>query len=273
MNNNLIDLDNQVGVKTILFPDNQPHVQLLIDVKRGETLDVKCSIIDSIKLVQLSMVADAIDSIGCKKGTLFIPYLMGARYDRNMVKGDSFDLRVIASLINLAGFQSVKILDPHSDVSAALIKNSIAVSSTPLLHEYEKENAVLIVPDAGAAKKVGKYLESAPNLKDVVYCIKERNLENGNLQLKVLSPELCKNRNCVIVDDICDGGATFLAIANQLPLTKSLTLIVTHGIFSKGFSAFKGVFDNIITTNSLCRSYDWSSVQSVSALQILKEYE
>jgi ribose-phosphate pyrophosphokinase len=59
----------------------------------------------------------------------------------------------------------------------------------------------------------------------------------------------------VIIDDICDGGATFLSIAEKIN-AKHLTLIVTHGIFSKGFSALEKRFNEIIVSDSYGKKYE-----------------
>jgi ribose-phosphate pyrophosphokinase len=55
---------------------------------------------------------------------------------------------------------------------------------------------------------------------------------------------------CLIVDDICDGGATFVALARKLREAGAIevSLFVTHGIFSKG-KDLEGI-DNIYTTGS-----------------------
>jgi ribose-phosphate pyrophosphokinase len=139
--------------------------------------------------------------------------------------------------------------DVHSDVATALIRNSVNVDNRVLVEIYTKENAILICPDAGAAKKIKHYFDWNSNIVDVVYCIKSRDLSNGKITLKVLEPERCEGRNCVIIDDICDGGGTFLAIANQINAAH-LTLMVTHGIFSKGVEVLEEKFDEIIVTNS-----------------------
>jgi len=133
-----------------------------------------------------------------------------------------------------------------------------------MVEKYAQPDGLLICPDAGAAKKVGKYFEWNKNLKDIVYCSKNRDLSTGNLTLEVLESQECAGRNCVIIDDICDGGATFLAIANQIK-PKHLTLIVTHGIFSKGFAALEEKFNEIIVSDSFCAAYKSPIVKLVKA--------
>ena len=131
--------------------------------------------------------------------------LLGRGYDRVMKRGDSFDLKVIANLINSLNFKKVVLFDVHSDVATALINNSINIQSSWLLHHYKQPNSVLICPDAGAAKKINTYLKEYGDIfTSAVYCNKKRDAD-GKIALDVLEPEKCEGRECVIIDDICVG--------------------------------------------------------------------
>lgn len=244
-----ININKQQGITFLLYPDNQPHVNIQ-DVNEGDEIEVICSITDSQTLIHLLQCANALDNLFAIKKVLHIPYLMGARFDRLMQHGDSVDLQVISSLINGLNFEKVYLYDVHSDTSTMLIKNSININNKKLVDEYKLADTVLICPDAGAVKKVGKYLEWNPFITDVVYCIKDRDLSNGKITLKVLEPEKCTGRNCVVIDDLCDGGGTFLGIAGQIQ-PQHLTLIVTHGVFSQGYFFLEKAYNQIITSDSL----------------------
>jgi|SRR5688572_18345816 len=257
----IINLNTASGIQFTLFPDNQPHVNIQ-GVGDGDSVKVICSITDSIKMMQLLQTANALDNLFAKKKILVMPYLMAARFDRLMQHGDSIDLKVVANLINSCGFERVFLFDVHSDVSTMLINNAVNITNQLLMEQYKQPDALVICPDAGAAKKIGRYFEWNKNLKDIVYCSKNRDLATGRLTLEVLEPEQCVSRNCVIIDDICDGGATFLAIAEKIK-PKHLTLIVTHGIFSKGFAALEEKFNEIIVSDSYCRSYGSRIVKNV----------
>ncbi len=258
----VIDLNSQKGIKVNVFPDNQPHVNIQ-GVEEGDEVKVICSLTDSSKVLQLLETANALDNLFAKKKVLVIPYLMAARFDRLMQHGDSIDLKVIAGLVNSCKFEKVFLFDVHSDVATMLIDHSINITNQRLVETYKHENALLICPDAGAAKKVGKYFDWNNNINDIVYCSKNRELSTGRLTLEVLEPQQCTDRNCVIIDDICDGGATFLAIAEKIK-AKHLTLIVTHGIFSKGFAALEQKFDSIIVSNSFNKVYDAKKVTTIN---------
>lgn len=254
VNMKLINLNTGEGVKITIFPDTQPHINSS-DINEGDEVKVICSLTNPGKLLQLLETANALDNLFAKKKVLVVPYLMAARYDRLMVPGDSVDLKVIAELINSCGFDKVYLYDVHSDVATLLIKNAIAITNQNLVEQYNMPDAVLICPDAGAAKKIGKYFGWNSNIKSIVYCSKNRDLATGKLTLEVLEPEECAGKNCVIIDDLCDGGGTFLAIAEKIK-PAHLTLIVTHGIFSKGFEQLEKYFQQIIVSNSFCKTYE-----------------
>jgi ribose-phosphate pyrophosphokinase len=57
----------------------------------------------------------------------------------------------------------------------------------------------------------------------------------------------------VIIDDICDGGRTFVELAKAIKdgrPTAKIYLVVTHGIFSAGYDQLGEYFEKIYTTNS-----------------------
>lgn len=260
-----INLNTQKGIQFLLYPDNQPHVNIQ-GVTENDEVKVICSIKDSLTMMHLLLCANSLDNLFAVKKELHIPYLMGARFDRLMEHGDSIDLQVVSNLINSLKFKKVFLYDVHSDVSSMLIKNSVSISNLFLVNTFKNHNTVLICPDAGASKKVGGYFSINDSFTDVVYCTKERDLSSGRLTLKVLEPEKCKDRDCIIIDDLCDGGGTFNAIAEQIN-PSNLALMVTHGVFSKGFSELEKNFNLIITTDSYKQSYNSSIVQVIPCLK------
>jgi len=91
---------------------------------------------------------------------------------------------------------------------------------------------IVVIPDAGAAKKAYSWLDG----RTVVQALKRRDVRTGALSgFEVLADDL-GGRPCIIIDDICDGGGTFLGLAAELQKANAgpLTLAVTHGLFTKG---------------------------------------
>ena len=65
-----------------------------------------------------------------------------------------------------------------------------------------------------------------------------------------------------IVDDICDGGRTFIELAKEIKKQTNtpIYLIVTHGIFSAGFDKLSDELDGIFCTNSV-KDIDFETVK------------
>lgn len=244
--NKLVSRGN--GIRSIIFPDGQPYITL-DPALRDLTLTVKWPIRNPTELFELELIRSAADGLSSRIDTLIIPYLMGARSDRLTEPGGSIPIKAVATTINSIRAERVFLFDVHSRESEWLINNAFSTNNYELVTKYKDSDSVLIIPDAGAIRKASQYAGWNMRLTASVQCIKERNPTDGTIKLKVLNPDLCKDRNCVIIDDICDGGATFLAIADQIQ-PKKLTLIVTHGIFSKGIHELSKKFQKIITTDS-----------------------
>ena len=261
---------NSEHYKFTLFPDNQPHVN--VQIPPGEAVTVVCRMRSALDVLTLMCVSDALLRARVEDPKLVVPYLMGARYDREIKPGDSVDLIVIADLLNLTNFNDIVLFDAHnSEKSQDLISGARNVDNKILVDKYDAPNSVLICPDKGAKAKVDSYLEWNKNLTYVVYCEKSRDLETGKIALKVSEPDACLGNDCVIIDDLCDGGGTFLAIADQIK-PKSLTLIVSHGIFSKGLNVFPGKFNHIIVSDSYStpdRDYGGLKITVVSVTDYL----
>ena len=183
---------------------------------------------------------------------LIMPYVPGARADRGL----PFGLKVYAKFINDLQIDQIIIFDPHSQVAPELLDpcyNLTVVYSDELFAAPHfiplPKYAGVIAPDKGAvlrAENVSKVL-GVPLFK----AEKVRNEETGKLSDFTVE-ELPEEGKFLIVDDICDGGGTFLGLAEASGLPKErLDLFVSHGVFSKAACYnLPTAFDQIITTNS-----------------------
>ena len=238
-----IKIKAAIGVsKTNLFP-NKKSEEVLITTR-----------IRSFNDLGLVLVAnDALHRMGVEKVSLLLPYFPAARQDRVMVAGEALTVKIYADIINAAQFEQVIILDPHSEVTPALLNKVTVISNHQFVQKAlaNEKDYLLISPDGGALKKVYKlaqFLDGQP----VIECSKMRDVKTGQLSgFKVYADDL-KGQTCVIVDDICDGGGTFLGLAKALKAKHAgkLILVVTHGIFSKGLSELSTVFSKIYVTDA-----------------------
>ena len=203
-------------------------------------------------LFAIAAIKEAWDAENCMSkiatATLTIYCLIGQRSDRRFNTGESFDLKVIANFINSMNFDKVEILHPHSPISLALIENANKISHFPYVQKTFEAigNPVLISPDAGAYKTTHEIAEKLG--ADLVPSNKVR--VDGAPKISIQGD--VKDKNCLIVDDLADGGRTFKFLAEALKnqgATK-VYLYVTHAQFNYGFDELKETIDHVYCTNS-----------------------
>ena len=242
-----------LALRTFNFPDGQPHLVLeTYDIDFRE-ITVEVALKSSVDLFNLLLVSSVLRTHGYSQVNLNCRYLLGARMDRAIDSTQPFTLEVVARLINSCGFSKVRILDVHSDVALRLIRNSDNIR--PLRCAQQAITAsgatVIVAPDKGGAHRAQMVWGAGQN-GTIIYCTKERDPQTGALSgFRVHDYEPEKDgTSCIIVDDICDGGNTFVGLAKELRKAgaKKVFLYVTHSIFSKGIP-LEGI-DHIYTTDS-----------------------
>lgn len=239
-----------------LYLSNFINIQIKSRLNNFEDLELIICAVKSLRNLTLEKLKPLIH--------LYTPYLMGGRSDRQFEEGSNNYLKdVICPIINSLNLETVTVLDPHSDVIEACINNlkkednyqlMRSVLVPPIYEPNTEDTFVLISPDAGANKKIFKLAKQIGYFGDVITCSKSRN-EKG--ELSNITVPLTQNhykKDFIIIDDICDGGATFINIAKyikeSLYSNQKIYLVVTHGIFSKGFTELNKYFDGIYCTNS-----------------------
>ena len=260
---------SDIPFSVVTFSDSQVYFKLEDpDALSGIDVDIESRM--SWNDVQVIIAAHAalreayVDNI-----FLTIPYFLGARSDRKFViGGNNYIKDVIAPIINSLEFSNVTVMDPHSDIVEACINNMEKVDNTYLvqwaLNDIYTDHVdplrlydefVLVSPDAGALKKIYTVAEGIGYEGDIIVASKHRDIKTGKiLSTKVPGHDMYIDKDFIIVDDIIDGGRTFIEIAKVIKETfpdAKIYLIVTHGIFSAGFLELGQWFDKIYCTNSV----------------------
>lgn len=191
--------------------------------------------------------------------SLFLPYIPHARQDRIKDSEDTFTLKYFAEVINSLGFKQVVVLDPHSNVSAALIDRVVVKSpqkyieeSLIQLHSLDRKDLVLFFPDEGSAKRYADMFKLP-----YAFGIKKRDWKTGQIQgLDVIDNGIdLKGKTVLIVDDICSRGGTFYHSAKKLKElgVNKIYLYVTHceNTILEGEVLTSGLIEKVFTTNSI----------------------
>jgi len=184
--------------------------------------------------------------------TLLLPFVPGARQDRLTLTGDRlFTLRSVAQAINDRQFDFVHVLDPHSDVAPALIERCVVMSPADILetHRDLPTYQAVIAPDGGAEKRAGAVARMLG--VRLLRAWKTREVGTGKISGFGCEPIPAGVSRALVVDDICDGGGTFLGLREVLPNALELDLYVTHGLFSAGTEKLLTSFGHIYCTDSI----------------------
>jgi ribose-phosphate pyrophosphokinase len=256
------DGDFDIQYKVSRFPDGQQGITIQ-EVYYPKDPHEIISRLNSFKDLELILCATAaLKAEGVREIMLTVPYFLGARSDRKFGQGSYHYLKdVICPIINAQGYRSVAVLDPHSDVLEACIDRLVPNSNLAFVKwaledlDYEKKQLdfTLVAPDAGAYKKVDSIARELKHPTEIVTAHKRRDLQTGQIVSTTVEGIDEAQQKFVIIDDICDGGRTFLGIAEAIKskvADAEIYLIVTHGIFSAGYSQLMNKFDGIYTTNS-----------------------
>lgn len=238
-----------VGFKAWSFPGGEQHVRIEKSWEvDGRHVSVRSPLRSSDDIMQLALVADAIRAAG---GTphAFIPYMPYARQDRVASPGDPHSLRVFTKMLATCGFESIETFWPHSDVVEALVPGIHINRGRHFLVWVLRQLSGLTVvsPDAGSLKKIMAIYDG-----EIIVGSKMRDPETGRLSKASFVGDVA-GKSLLIVDDICDGGATFIELAKVLRAggAREVFLAVAHGIFSKGIDVLLEHLDGVYTTDSI----------------------
>ncbi len=253
------------------FNGGEPHIKILEELSKENEVTITTRIKTFNDIGLLLVAVDALRRMGVQEVCLFIPYFPGARQDRLMVLGEPLTVKVYADLINGLNFKKVTIVDPHSEVTLALLNNVEELTNHHLvkLATDPLKDYFLVSPDGGALKKIYKTAQYLGGV-DVVECGKTRDVTTGSLSGFKVHHEDLGGRTCVVVDDICDGGGTFLGLAEELRKHNAgdLILVVTHGIFNRGTEELSKYYSRIVCADSFSNLND-PNIEQVKLKEII----
>lgn len=261
---------NLDDIESFVFPGGEVHVQLdtTLEYKNVHLHYGKNS---PEKHVKLLLVLDAISRMlnegsRDKAVTLHIPYMPYGRADKVHAPGQALGLGVFVKTLKPYKriIKMVYTYDLHGD-HGPLIKSELCYAD---LFDIERNNSgdtrerrpdlhklvydIIIAPDQGATRRA-----AVSAIKYDVRCVvasKERDPSTGRITKYTLPEYDLTDKTVLVVDDICDGGATFILLGKELKKrgVKAAHLHVSHGLFSKGIDELKEYYSNITAV------YNWN---------------
>lgn len=245
-------LNRQVKVNRWQFAGGEEHVRLDTEAFGfDEIAQINADLRSSSDVMALLLVTDALRRLYANHIVLCMPYVPYARQDRVCAAGEALSLRVFCELIARQNYLRIEVWDVHSDVMLALMDRVLNIGPETFLKgaAIDWQKTVLVSPDAGALKKTARVAKAFHC--DYIRADKSRDTVTGEITGTVVHADHVGDRDLLIVDDICDGGRTFIELASELRklTTGRVMLYVTHGIFSRGPQVFDGLIDRVFCAN------------------------
>lgn len=254
---NLFESNESIELKR--FAGGECHVKFLTKFSEGDKIRINTRLNSSDDIMNLCLTVDALRNMYVNYIEIFIPYIPYARQDRVMIPGEPLSIKVFANIINSLNLNKVIVFDAHSDVSVALLNNCENIANYEMVKFFLKQlklsDFVLVSPDLGAYKKVDKLAQKIEYKGNIATGIKVRDLSTGQITKSDVNTDNLNGKACIVVDDICDGGRTFIELAAALEVKNAGTLyfMASHGIFSyNALDRLKEAgYKNVCSSNSI----------------------
>lgn len=213
---------------------------------------------NDVETVALVFLTRHLQERGVRDIDLVMPYIPNARMDRVKTDSDVFTLKYFAELINGLRFRSVRVLDPHSAVSEALIDRIVIKDAKDNIIEAVRrisdKNLMLFFPDEGAMKRYSE-------MCDLPFAYGEKNRDWETREIRGLTVcgdvEKIAGKSVLMVDDICSSGRTLHYAAKKLKElgAGNIYLYVSHceNIVTESELLHSGIVERVFTTRSFLK--------------------
>lgn len=244
-------------VETSLFPNGELKIAPIKFIKEDNPIAVvtmkyeNCQDLNILIFVK-NYLDDVYPEIPTVLDMLYIPY---ERMDRQ-TDNQMFTAKYFGKFINSLNFDKILVLDPHSEVIMGVLDRTVRYDMKKMVEDIINSNEIDFVffPDNGAKKKYREVLE--PMIRPSFFGDKHRDIKTGKItDYNIFENPDIKDKNILIVDDLCVKGFTTLFAAKKLKElgANKVYFYCSHcepAIFD-GELLTTDYVDRIFTTNSL----------------------
>ena len=247
-------------IVTEKYPNHETKVKDFIGTLEADECLLELKYETDEDIIGLLFAKKRLDDLG-KKTKLFIWYMPYSRMDRE-ISGDLFTLKYVCDFIVTLNFNEVIVMEPHSSKTVELLRQYGAnvrdiYPVKDWVHQIMAETGFaaqdhIVYPDKGARARY-----SDIELPNLLTFDKKRNPETGVIEGIVLRDgTVNENSNCIIIDDLCSRGGTFMSVGNTLKENgaRNVSLLVAHcedTVFDGGLLKDNSPIDAIYTSDSI----------------------
>jgi ribose-phosphate pyrophosphokinase len=253
------ELGIEVGAgEVVRFSEGTLFVRVLENVRGRSVYVVQSTVFPTnANFMELLFWIDAFSRASADSVTVIVPYFSYAKGDKKDEPRVSIRARVCADAIEAAGADRVVTLDLHAPQIQGFFRIPVDdLYATPYLctaiSRAGLQNPVVVSPDAGFAKRARRFAQrlGAP----LAIADKVRQGHGETAELVEIIGEVA-NHDAVIVDDFTISAGTLVEAAEQVVArgARSVTAVVTHGVFSEGSMERLGAspIERLIMTDSI----------------------
>ena len=225
-------------------------------------------------LMELLITIDAARRGSAKRITAVIPYYGYARQDRKSGPRTPISAKLIANLISTAGADRALMVDLHAgQIQGFFDIPTDNLFAAPVFIEdiktkFDNNETIIVSPDVGGvvrARAIAKRLDC-----DLAIIDKRREKASVSEVMNIIGE--VKNKNCILIDDICDTAGTLSNAAKALKSNdaKSVYAYITHGVLSNPAieRIEKSPIDKMIITDSIVARDDVKKCNKILQLSI-----
>lgn len=228
-------LDMPLGEATVgSFADGETRIELLNNVRGRDVFIVQpISRPANHHLMEAMIMADACHRSSAARITLVAPYFGYARQERKSSPRTPISAKLVADLIETAGFNRVLTLELHTSAIQGFFNIPVDhLYAKPIFSSYFKggDNLIIVSPDAGGverARAMAKHFNCGLAIVD-----KRRDKPNESAVMNIIGD--VRGKECLIIDDIVDTAGSMTKATDALldAGAVSVRAAVSHGVLS-----------------------------------------
>jgi len=226
-------------------------------------------------LMELLIMINACKIASAERVTAVIPCFPYARQDKKDKSRAPISAKLVANMLSVAGADHIITMDLHAsqiqgffDIPVDNLYAEPAVLKWIRENIEEWQNAIIVSPDAGGAKRVTAIADRL----NIEFALIHKERKKANEVASMVLVGDAKDKVAILVDDMADTCGTICHAAEKLLEAGATKIyaILTHGIFSgPALSRINSAcFEAVVVTNSIPQDRHMRECQKIQCIDV-----